>query len=179
MSTSVQPAVLAELRALEAAATQGPWETKADLEHFFIDAGQDSDDCPGCRRNMPLQSSEDYPVEGNIGAHTRHAHLDGVHHVVSATEPITGSYDVDLGGILKDDDTKFIAGARNIVPRLLDAVEAALSLADAWEDRAAHDLAFAVNIPQGLREGILDAAAENQDRARKVRHAINNALETP
>lgn len=60
--------------------------------------------------------------------------------------------------------------------RLLAAADAALALAGAWEDRAAHDRTYAIHVPESIREGFMDSVADNEDRARKIRQVVSTAL---
>lgn len=56
---------------------------------------------------------------------------------------------------------------------LVSAIEAVLQLADMWEARADHDLAYAKTIPEEVQESMKDSALELRNRAGLIRMYLN------
>lgn len=84
------------------------------------------------------------------------------------------SFDVDAR------DARFIAAAREDVPFLLDlarkqqaALEAVRELAERWNARGEHDMAFSKTIPdEDIAMAILTDGAEKVENARHIRIAL-------
>jgi len=110
----------AALRALEAEATPAPWRAgelrEAPVHPGIGDDGQD--ECVWCDGGPPVWV-------GVVGDHPIHRHEVGADHDLYGSEGqrIADAYDYGLDGIVRPEDTRFLAAARNALPGLLDAAD--------------------------------------------------------
>jgi hypothetical protein len=110
----------AALRALEAEATPAPWRAgelrEAPVHPGIGDDGQD--ECVWCAEGPPVWV-------GGVGGHPTHRHEVGADHDLYGSEgaQVTGNYGYEEGGIVRPEDTRFLAAARNALPGLLDAAD--------------------------------------------------------
>ncbi|MFC4225447.1 hypothetical protein [Lysinibacter cavernae] len=110
---------IAEICARAEAATAGPWTT-SERDHFNYEVDDDGI-CSRCV-HYPESPLKEVFIQND---QTWHSHYEPAHHVMSGDTCITGNYDYEIGGILEDNDTIFIAHARSDIPFLLRELNAA------------------------------------------------------
>ena len=99
------------------AATAGPWEVEPEHEWEWL---AEDTECDLCKRGVKLfevvvDSDAEEATEG-------HRHWSPSHYIAAPREGIAGNFDYDEGGIIRHEDTVFIANARQDVPALLEYI---------------------------------------------------------
>lgn len=113
------PESLDAMEARAAAATKGPWEVVPRTDDSVIEA---DDECHYCGEGRTLVSAEEYEGDETTASYTLHRHEAAPHHVVAGGTEITGQVDYEEGGIIRAEDTAFIAAARTEHPALIGEV---------------------------------------------------------
>ena len=92
---------------------------------------------------------------------------------------VTSPSDTGIHNLAEDvlpSDAVFIAAAPVDVARLTRAVEAVLGLADAWDSRGKHLMNYSEECPESVKLELYEQGEEMADYARKIRAAIEDAL---
>ena len=99
------------------AATAGPWEIVRDEEWRWLTVDTE---CDLCKRGVKLFEVVADNDEGEITE--GHKHWSPSHYIAAPSEEIAGNFDYEEGGIIRHEDTVFIANARQDVPALLEYI---------------------------------------------------------
>lgn len=106
---------LAAIQARAEAATEGPWEVKHESWGCYRDGPDKEEKCE--LADYPLVNVERWTHNGE--EIVTHDHVGPAHHI----KGVTGNYDYEEGGILKEADTIFMSNARQDIPNLLAYIE--------------------------------------------------------
>ena len=99
------------------AATAGPWEVEPEHEWEWLTVDTECDLCRGGVELLEVVADND---EGEITE--GHKHWSPSHYIAAPREEIAGNFDYEEGGIIRHEDTVFIANARQDVPALLEYI---------------------------------------------------------
>lgn len=145
----VTPESLGAMEARANAATKGPWKVVERTDDAMVEEGED---CGYCQSAVPLVSQEDYAAEFGHPAYSMHHHEADAHEIVAGEVFVAGNYDYEGGGIIRGEDTAFIAAARTEHPALIAAVRERDESLDEYAqlcDRQAAILTRAANALKG------------------------------
>ena len=108
---------LEAIKARADAATAGPWEVEPEHEWEWL---AEDTKCDLCKRGVELFEVVTDNDEGEITE--GHKHWSPSHYIAAPREEIAGNFDYEEGGIIRHEDTIFIANARQDVPALLEYI---------------------------------------------------------
>ena len=108
---------LEAIKARADAATAGPWEVEPEHEWEWL---AEDTKCDLCKRGVELFEVVTDNDEGEITE--GHKHWSPSHYIAAPREEIAGNFDYEEGGIIRHEDTVFIANARQDVPALLEYI---------------------------------------------------------
>ena len=108
---------LEAIKARADAATAGPWEVEPDEEWRWLTVDTECDLCQGGVDLLKVvaHSDEEEVTEG-------HRHWSPSHLITASSGRVAGNYDYEDGGIIRHEDTVFIANAREDIPAMLKYV---------------------------------------------------------
>ena len=97
------------------AATAGPWEVVPEDTWHYLDKDAE---CNLCTKGVELLREHFYD-----DGEKAHIHWDSSHCICDSEQNlVAGNFDYEEGGIIRHEDTVFIANARQDVPALLEYI---------------------------------------------------------
>ncbi len=104
---------LEAIKARADAATAGPWELVPEVDYRYPKKGRECDLCENGVELLRVRQVIDILV---------HDHCSPSHRITASSGRVAGNYEYEDGGIIRHEDTVFIANARQDVPALLEYI---------------------------------------------------------